>query len=78
MDDRAAGAPRGSDRGPFDRVLVSAMAGELPAALVAQLATEGVMVVPVAGRMLRVRRGTDDGTGVVVTEHGAYRFVPLR
>ncbi|WP_460937218.1 protein-L-isoaspartate O-methyltransferase family protein [Phycicoccus ginsengisoli] len=59
---------------PYDRVLVSAQARELPADLVAQLAPGGVMVVPVAGRMLRVRN--HDG-GPVVEEHGWYRFVPL-
>lgn len=59
---------------PYDRVLVSAQARDLPADLVAQLAAGGVMVVPVAGRMLRVR---NDDDGPVVEEHGWYRFVPL-
>lgn len=61
---------------PYDRVLVSANARELPQSLVAQLAVGGVMVVPVASQMWRVRR-RHDGT-VDITEHGAYRFVPLR
>lgn len=61
------------DGAPYDRVLVSAMADELPEALVAQLADDGVLVVPVAGTMLRV-----SNPGAVVTEHGRYRFVPLR
>lgn len=60
---------------PFDRVLVSAMADRVPGELVAQLGPEGVLVVPVAGRMLRLRR---DASGSLRTsEHGAYRFVPL-
>ena len=58
---------------PYDRVLVSAEPRELPGALVAQLADDGVMVIPVAGDMLRV---TQPGTRV--TRHGRYRFVPLR
>ena len=57
----------------YDRVLVSAMAKHLPASLVAQLAGDGVLVIPVAGVMLRVVN-----PGAVVTEHGRYRFVPLR
>jgi protein-L-isoaspartate(D-aspartate) O-methyltransferase len=61
------------DGAPYDRILVSAMADELPTALVEQLADDGVMVAPVAGTMLRVRQ-----PGPVVTEHGHYRFVPLR
>ncbi|HET6625811.1 MAG TPA: protein-L-isoaspartate O-methyltransferase [Nocardioidaceae bacterium] len=62
------------DRAPFDRILVSAEADSLPASLVDQLAPDAVMVVPVAGRMTRVRR-TPDGTDV--EQHGTYSFVPL-
>ncbi|WP_062290497.1 protein-L-isoaspartate O-methyltransferase family protein [Demequina phytophila] len=73
----ALGAP---DEAPFDRILVSAMASELPLSLVAQLAPGGVMVAPVAGTMLRVVRGFPprDAPGEArVTEHGSYQFVPL-
>ncbi|WP_255583900.1 protein-L-isoaspartate O-methyltransferase [Dietzia sp. ANT_WB102] len=59
---------------PFDRILVSAMADELPEELVDQLSPDGVMVAPWAGRMHRVRRA--DGN-IEVTDHGGYRFVPL-
>ena len=60
---------------PFDRILVSAMARSLPEELVAQLRVDGLMVVPVNGEMLRVRRTAD---GTETTSHGEYRFVPLR
>jgi protein-L-isoaspartate(D-aspartate) O-methyltransferase len=60
---------------PYHRILVSAMASELPEELVAQLHTGGVMVIPVAGTMLRVARSMRD---TQVTRHGSYRFVPLR
>lgn len=62
------------DRGPFDRILVSAEAGSVPAELVAQLGPGALMVVPVAGRMTVVRR-TDGEPSVV--RHGYYSFVPL-
>lgn len=62
------------DAAPYDRILVSAGADEVPAELVDQLETGGVMVVPVAGDMLRITR-TDDGTRV--ERHGRYVFVPL-
>lgn len=57
---------------PYDRILVSAEARSLPHELVDQLGEDGVMVVPVAGWMQRVAL-----PGPEVTEHGAYRFVPL-
>jgi protein-L-isoaspartate(D-aspartate) O-methyltransferase len=60
---------------PYHRILVSAMALELPVDLVDQLHTGGVMVIPVAGTMLRVARSM---RGTSVTRHGSYRFVPLR
>ena len=65
------------DEAPYDRILVSAEARELPAELVDQLAEDGRMVIPVSGTMLLVRR-TGAGTGPEVSEHGGYRFVPLR
>lgn len=67
------GAP---DAAPFDRILVSANAKALPPPLVAQLNPDGGrLVVPVSSTMtLTVRHGDKLKT----TEHGAYRFVPLR
>lgn len=64
----------GPDSGPYDRILVSAEPDTLPEELVDQLAPGGVMVIPVGGRMLRVRNTPD---GVRVQEQGHYRFVPL-
>ncbi len=61
--------------GPFDRILVSAQAPRLPDALVAQLAPGGILVAPVAGRLVRLER--DEAGEVTTTEHGAYLFVPL-
>lgn len=58
---------------PYDRVLVSAEPDELPEELVDQLGDEGVLVIPVAGTMLRVTN-----PGARVSRHGHYRFVPLR
>ena len=61
------------DLAPYDRILVSAEPPELPAELVGQLTNDGILVIPVAGTMLRVTN-----PGSVVTKHGRYRFVPLR
>lgn len=62
--------------GPYDRILVSADAPDVPQALLDQLAGDAVMVLPVNDVMLRVRR--TGGGQPTITEHGLYRFVPLR
>ena len=60
---------------PYDRILVSAQARELPTTLVDQLAPTGRMVIPVNGEMLLVEQGDGDPR---ISRHGWYRFVPLR
>lgn len=60
--------------GGWPRILVSASARRLPAALVGQLADDARMVLPVGHRMtLVVRRGRV----TEVSTHGEYVFVPL-
>lgn len=66
------GAP---ELAPFDRILVSADAEDLPRDLIAQLAEGGVMVIPVRSIMLRVEKKQHD---ISITQHGPYSFVPLR
>ena len=57
---------------PFDRILVSAMADQVPLDLVAQLrTTHGVLVVPAEGQLWRVT-GAGDRRSL-----GRYLFVPL-
>ncbi len=65
---------------PFERILFTAAAPELPAALVDQLAPGGIMVGPVGdqGRLqtlVRIRRAADGAT--FCEELGPVRFVPL-
>lgn len=67
------GAP---ELGPFDRILVSAMAPALPEQLVDQLVPGGVMVIPVDGRMWRVT-AVPAPQPVRIERFGYYRFVPL-
>lgn len=61
---------------PYDRILVSAGAKEIPQELVEQLGPEAVMVLVVAGTLLRLQRSGDSTP--TVTRHGSYLFVPLR
>ena len=74
IDEATAGILGAPDEAPFDRILVSATAPRIPQSLVDQLADDGIMVIPVATTMKRVRRR---GGQIEVTDHGQYRFVPL-
>ncbi len=60
---------------PFDRILVSAAAGELPRELVGQLREGGVIVLPIKNSVWRVTRQAD---GLGKEEYPGYVFVPLR
>ena len=64
------------DSAPYDRILVSAEATEIPSSLVDQLAEDGLMVLVVNGAMLLLRREPEKEP--TITQHGHYRFVPLR
>jgi len=64
---------------PFDRILVTAGAPEVPEKLKAQLAIGGLMVIPVGDRlgqrMVRVIRENEEK--FIQSEHGYFSFVPL-
>ncbi|MCC9622795.1 protein-L-isoaspartate(D-aspartate) O-methyltransferase [Thalassospira sp. MA62] len=67
------------NQAPFDRIIVTASAQDVPPVLVDQLAVGGIMVVPVGEVshtqiLLRVMRTP---TGVDVTELMPVRFVPM-
>ena len=64
------------DGAPYQRILVSAEAQEVPKELTDQLAEGGRMVLPVRGTMTVVE--SHNGTAEVVATGGSYRFVPLR
>ena len=70
-----------SEQAPFDRIIVTAAAHDIPPLLVEQLAIGGIMVVPINDgrhendqRLLRVVRRQG---GVDTEELGVTRFVPL-
>lgn len=67
------------EQAPFDRIIVTAAATEIPQKLAEQLAVGGILVVPVGDidgeqTVIRVRR---DEQGFHEEEVGPVRFVPL-
>ena len=65
-----------AEEGPFDRILVSADAGAIPAELEQQLAVGGRMVLPAAGLMWTIERG-EEGWRRTPDPHHRFAFVPL-
>lgn len=77
VGDGMAGAP---DLAPFDRIMVTAAAEDIPQALLAQLAEDGKMVLPVGPRhdaQYLVKLTKRPGGGLTREELIAVRFVPL-
>ena len=66
------------EHAPFDRIIVTAAPPELPDALVDQLATGGLLVVPVGERLqtLQVVEKIDEDS-IETTDTIAVRFVPM-
>ena len=67
------------EQAPFERIMVTAAAADVPDALLGQLAEGGIMIVPVGldendQYLLKLRRGKD---GIKTEELGPTRFVPL-
>lgn len=59
---------------PYDKIIVTAGATEIPHTLLHQLKTGGIMVVPVADKMLRITKLENE---LQIEEHGNFRFVPF-
>jgi protein-L-isoaspartate(D-aspartate) O-methyltransferase len=63
---------------PFQRILVTAGAPEVPEALKEQLAIGGMLVIPVGDKDQRMLRIIRHGENEWETEdHGDFRFVPF-
>ncbi len=64
---------------PFDKILVTAAAPEIPAELLRQLRVGGRLVIPVGGsegqEMYEIIKETD--TDFITKKHGAFAFVPM-
>ena len=73
------GAKGWTEQAPFDRIMITAAAPDVPGALIESLVPGGILVAPVGEersdqRLLRVRR---TGDSFDITDLGPVRFVPL-
>jgi len=68
-----------SQYGPFDGIIVTAAAPEVPSALLQQLKNGGRLVIPIGGsisQVMTVAERTGDNT-FEYTDHGNFIFVPM-
>jgi protein-L-isoaspartate(D-aspartate) O-methyltransferase len=75
----ADGSKGWPEQAPFDRIIVTAFAADIPPVLVDQLAIGGLMIVPVGDgdhdQRLELVERTEDG--IKTKDLGAVRFVPM-
>lgn len=76
VGDGFAGVP---EKAPYDRIIVTAAAEEVPQALVGQLADDGIMLLPLGphGGAQNIIKLTKSQTGIARENLIAVRFVPL-
>lgn len=69
-----------ADYGPYDRIIVTCGAPEIPAALMAQLKKGGIMVIPLGDgeqEMMRITKEGDEPGQWTTERFGTYSFVPM-
>lgn len=75
----SAGSLGWAEMAPFDKIIVTCGAEEVPSDLMAQLKVGGIMVIPVGKgddkTMMKIERQTE--TKFARSNHGIFRFVPL-
>ena len=65
---------------PFDKIIITAGAPEIPSELIEQLKPGGIMVVPITEGAHQVMHRiiiSKDGGEVIKEEHGMFKFVPM-
>ncbi|MCX8659994.1 protein-L-isoaspartate(D-aspartate) O-methyltransferase [Gilliamella sp. B2772] len=65
------------ERGPFDGIIVTAAASEVPQSLLEQLADKGRLVLPVGKNKQTLQLIERDGDNFITTNIGEVKFVPL-
>lgn len=63
------------DKGPFDKILVSAASVSLPEELIDQLAVGGIIVIPIGNDIVKIKKVSDKN--IIREAHSGFVFVPL-
>jgi protein-L-isoaspartate(D-aspartate) O-methyltransferase len=77
LGDGYAGLP---EYAPFDRIIITCGAPEIPQALLDQLNVGGIMVIPIGDKnqsLKRIEKRGDKATDLVIQNYGDYNFVPM-
>lgn len=77
LGDGYAGLP---EYAPFDRIIITCGAPQVPQALLDQMKVGGVMVIPVGGKnqeMTRIVKNGDKPSDIVIQHYGDCNFVPM-
>lgn len=77
LGDGYAGLP---EYAPFDRIIITCGAPEVPQALLEQLKTGGIMVIPIGGKnqeMTRITKNGDKPEDLLIQHYGDCSFVPM-
>ena len=62
------------EKAPFDRIIVSATASEIPQKLLQQLSIGGIMVAPVRNSIVKIKKFVNENK---IEEYPGFVFVPL-
>jgi protein-L-isoaspartate(D-aspartate) O-methyltransferase len=66
------------EHAPYDKILITAAAPEIPNELLKQLKDGGIMVLPVDGHVQRMKRIIKKTQNEIeIQDHGAFHFVPM-
>jgi len=65
-------------KAPYDRILVSAGADEVPSELIQQLKVGGILVIPVKNSLYKLVKNSSEIGGVQKEEYPGFVFVPLK
>jgi len=77
---RGDGSKGWKEAAPFDRIIVTAAANDIPQNLLEQLANNGIMIIPVGGssyEQILLRVSKDNAGKIETQEMMRVRFVPL-